>query len=519
MYIVLTAMLALNVAAEVLEAFRVVDSSLMQTLKAVDMQNAQIYSSFEQAYAENPAKVEEWKTKADEVRDKSAEIIQYVHALKDEVIDYSGSAPVNEENPIDDEGFFHEKVDGTMVEVGKEDDLNGPSELMITQKKADELKAKVVEYREFLVSLVSEDDEELKQTILSELDTSDPVKRSKDEGGNKTWESEHFEDKPLVAVITLLSKIQIDIKNAEASIAKYLYSEIDAGSFKFNRLKARVIANSKIVLQGDEYVADVFLAAEDTTQQPVIIINGREVEVKDGKAVYRGNTDNPGVFSWSGLIKYKTPGGIIKTYPFEQEYQVAKPTVTMSATKMNVFYKGLKNPFEVGGGAIPNENLDVTMTNGKVTKVGNNYMIEPSELDPNQTRTKVSVYATIKGQRRLINTTSWRVKQVPDPVAQVNGQSGGNIKKELLRIQDGVLAVLEDFDFDFKYTVTEFTLETTAAGGFINRYPSRSNRFTQEQKQALDRVNINSIVYIGDIKARGDDGSIRDLPPISFKVN
>ena len=148
---------------------------------------------------------------------------------------------------------------------------------------------------------------------------------------------------------------------------------------------------------------------------------------------------------------------------------------------MNVFYRGLKNPFDVGGGAIPNEDLQVEMTNGKVTKAGDAYLIEPTDLDEMGRKTKVSVYATINGSRRLIGTTDWRVKRVPDPVAQINGQSGGDIRKETLQIQDGVLAVLEDFDFEFGYKVTQFTMETTS-GGYTNRYPSNSNRFTTEQK-------------------------------------
>ncbi|MDX8337680.1 gliding motility protein GldM [Draconibacterium sp. IB214405] len=518
MYIVLTAMLALNVAAEVLEAFRVVDSSLLQTLEAVDVQNKQIYSAFEQAYIENPTKVQEWKDKSDQLRDKSHEMITYVSALKDEVIAYSGEKPVNEDNPMYEEGLYHTKLDGSVVEVAKKDDLNGPSELMITQKRATDLKNAINEYRTFISTLISEDDTELRETILSELRTSDPEKGAKGEGNYTTWESEHFEDKPLIAVMTLLSKIQIDVKNSEAYVAKYLYAEIDEGSFKFNRLGARVIANSNVVLMGDEYKAEVFLAAEDTTQQPVIMINGKEVEVNDGKATFIGNTSQAGKFTWSGLIKYKTPGGIIKSYPFEQEYQVSEPTVTMSATKMNVFYRGLQNPFDVGGGAIPNEDLEVQMTNGKVTKQGDAYLIEPTELDEMGRKTKVSVYATINGSRRLIGTTDWRVKRVPDPVAQIDGKSGGDIRKERLKIQDGILAVLVDFDFEFKYTITQFTMETTGQGGYINRYPANSNRFTPEQKAALERANINSIVYIADIKAVGDDGSTRDLDPISFKI-
>ena len=517
MYIVLTALLALNVAAEVLEAFRVVNSSLLQTLDAVDIQNAQIYLSFEQAYAENPTKVREWKEKSDAVRQQTDDMIHYVSNLKDELVVYSGSKLVNEDNELNGEDYFHVTSEGDTLEIDKVDDLNGPSEFLITQKRAVELRAKIEAYRNFLVETLGDDNEELKNTIIRELGTSDPKANIKEGTEKKSWESEHFEDKPLIAVLTLLSKIQIDVKNAESNVTKYLYSEIDAGSFKFNRLGAIVLPNSNIVLMGDEYKADVILAAEDTTQQPEIIINGRTAEVKDGKATYIGATDKSGFFKWSGLIKYKTPGGIIKSYPFEQEYQVVQPNVTMSASKMNVFYKGLKNPFEVSGGAIPKENLTLTMTNGKATRVGNDYVIEPFELDESAKKTKVTVYADINGERRLIGSTNWRVKKVPDPVAQINGQSGGDIRKEVMEIQDGVLAVLVDFDFEFKYTVTQFTLETSS-GGYTNRIVSRSNRFTPEQKEALKRVSLNSIVYIGEIKAVGDDGTTRDLPPISFKI-
>ena len=517
MYIVLTALLALNVAAEVLEAFKVVDSSLLQTLSAVDMQNAQIYSSFDQAYAENPTKVRDWKQKADDVRQRSTEIITYVSNLKDELVYYSGSKPV-ESGSQNSEKYYHVTINGDTLEIGKVDDLNGPSEFMITQKRADELKQKINDYRDFLVELLGEDNDELKNTILSELNTDAPKGNLKKGNEKQSWESEHFEDKPLIAVLTLLSKIQIDVKNSESNVVKYLYAQIDAGSFKFNSLAARVIANSNVVLMGDEYKAEVFLAAEDTTQQPVIIINGTNAEVKDGKATYIGSTEKPGIFKWSGLIKYKTPGGIIQNYPFEQEYQVAQPNVTMSATKMNVFYKGLNNPFEVSGGAIPNENLDVRITNGTIVKSGDSYIIKPTDLDEQGRKTKVSVYADIGGERRLIGTSDWRVKQVPDPVAQIDGKSGGEIRKEVLAIQQGVMAELEDFDFEFKYTVTQFTLETSAQGGFTNRYPAKGNRFTNEQLEALKRVNVNTWIYIADIKAIGDDGSTRDLKPISFKV-
>src|SRR5680860_878098 len=137
MYIVLTAMLALNVAAEVLEAFRVVDMSLIQTLGAVDMKNAQVYSSFDQAYITNPAKVEEWKQKADEVRAKTSALISYIFDLKEELVRGSGSKPVNEDNPFSAENPYFFTEIGDTLQITKEEDLNTPSEMMITQKRAE----------------------------------------------------------------------------------------------------------------------------------------------------------------------------------------------------------------------------------------------------------------------------------------------------------------------------------------------------------------------------------------------
>jgi gliding motility-associated protein GldM len=259
------------------------------------------------------------------------------------------------------------------------------------------------------------------------------------------------------------------------------------------------------------------LAAEDTTQQPEIMINGRPAEVKDGKAVYKVSTSEPGVFKWNGLIKYKTPDGIFKDYKFEQTYQVTKPSITMSATKMNVFYKGIDNPFDISGG-IPKEDLEIEMENGKYTKSGDTWLIRPTELDEQGKRTKVTVFANVNGTRKIVGTSYWRVKKVPDPVAQVAGLSGGDIRKERLQIEDGIMAILEDFDFDFKYKVTQFEIQTTIAGGYIDRKTSKSNRFTSEQKEQLKRVQLESIVYISNIKAIGDDGSTRDLDPISFKI-
>ena len=286
MYIVLTAMLALNVASEVLEAFRVVDSSLNETLRSVDMKNAQVYASFERAYAENETRVKEWKEKAEYVRQETDTLFSYISGIKEELIRKSGYKPVNEENRIIGSEFYFVTEAGDTLILSKEDDLNVPSEFMITKKNATLLKDEVDKFRNHLITLIGEDDVELRNTISAALDTSDPPVKLREGGERKSWETERFLDKPLVAVLTLLSKIQIDVKNSEANLINYLYAQIDAGSFLFNKLGARVIPNSSVILQGDEYVAEVFMAAEDTTQQPEIFINNQQVQVTEGSVTW-----------------------------------------------------------------------------------------------------------------------------------------------------------------------------------------------------------------------------------------
>jgi len=518
MYIVLTAMLALNVATEILEAFRVVDFSLTQTIKTVNMKNEQVYSSFEQAYAVNATKVEEWKRKADQVREKTDSIITRIWNLKEELIFYSGAKIIEstEDLRVDDFYFVNQKRD--TIRIKKEDDLNAPSEMMIRQNKAEELKNDIIRHKEFLVGMIDENDLQLRETIYLELDTSDPPVKVRQGGERVSWEVQHFDSKPLIAVITLLSKLQIDIINAESHVINYLYAQIDAGSFKFNSLGAQVIAESKVVLQGDEYVAHVFLAAEDTTQSPEILVNGRPLEIVDGKGIYRTKATTPGTFKWDGVIKYRTPQGIFRDYPFEHEYQVTEPSFTVAAEKMNVFYLGVDNPITVNVGSVPKENIRANMTNGRIIERNNNLYVQPESEDLQGRKTAVSLYATIGGEERFMGTTNWRVKSVPDPKAQIAGKSSGNITRSRLLVEDGVAAVLEDFDFDFQYTVTQFDLWIQDAEGYTSNFSSTSNRFTQEQIDQFSQLIPGSIIFIDNIKARGTDNSIRDLDPISFKI-
>lgn len=517
MYIVLTAMLALNVAAEILEAYRVVDNSLLQTLSSVGSKNQQLYASFEQAYAENPAKTKDWKEKADEVKINAAQLVRYISDLKEEIVRASGADPLTADRPLQADDYTFITADDETLIIKKEDDLNTPSTIMIAQGKGSQLKEKIGEYRNFVVSIIDEKDENLRNSIAQELETPSSRFSLKD-GESRTWESLYFENKPLAAVLTILSKLQIDVRNAESNLLNYFFSKIDAGAFKFNKLGAQVIANSNVIMQGEEYKAEIFLAARDTTENPVVIVGSRELPIIDGKGIYQLKTNETGIFKWNGVIKYKTPEGIVKDYPFSQEYQVTAPSATISATKMNVFYRGLANDLEFSVPGVPRENVRVSMTNGRIDERGGKYYAYPAEVDEQGRRTKVSVYAKLGDSERLMGSMDFRVKNVPTPIAQVAGMSGGIITKERLLVEDGVLAVLPEFDFDMKFTITQFEISITGAGGYTNSWPAGNNRFTADQKAQLRNIASGTRFFIENIKAKGDDGTTRDLASISFKI-
>ena len=289
MYLVLTAMLALNVASEVLESFRIVDASLVQTLNNVNRKNEQIYSSFDAAYMLNPTKVKEWKDKSDQVKAKTKELISGITNLKEKLVLASGGVPLKNAEPgfiLSPEEPIIVNVQGDTILIKKEDDLNTPSEIMINKKNAADLKNSIIEYREFLATFLDEDSP-MRENIIKQLDTSDPKMNLKEGGEKKSWEILHFESKPLIAVITLLSKMQIDIQNAETNIISTLYSQIDAASFKFNKLGARILPKSTYVLEGDQFEAEIYLAAEDTTQAPEIFVGNTKLSLREGKGIYK----------------------------------------------------------------------------------------------------------------------------------------------------------------------------------------------------------------------------------------
>ncbi len=525
MYLVLTALLALNVSKEAVEAFKRVDEGLTKTTANFMQKNAVVYSDFDAKAIANPTKAGPWVKIAHSVRGRSNELYDYIQALKVEIVKKA-------------EGENSEALDGTHViteHIKRIDDTNIPSEIMIGSNnngKAFDLKAAIIDYREFLLEQIGEGRPNITSAIQNGLLTED-VSTLK---GKELWETHNFQSLPLVAVVTILSKMQNDVRNAEADALDFFYSQIGAADIRVNKLEP-IVMGSNYVLRGGQYSGKVFIAAMDSTAKPEILVGDyEEVEgpggMKDyrmvgdyetltidenGMGVYNVAANTLGEKTYKGLIKVTAPDGSVINHPFEGNYTVAQPNVVVSPTAMNVFYIGVDNPVDI---SVPGgQNVRANMTNGRIRpgrhpRFRSTFIVQPAR--PGITA-NVTVSAEVNGVRRTFPAVPFRVKDVPDPVAKIGLSKGGNIARNILVAQQGVIAELENFDFDLTFRVTGFKVSINSQGYMIDA-ESSNNRFTAAQKALLNRLRRNQSLLVSDIKAVGPDGRTRNLPPIAFKI-
>ena len=499
MYLFLTAMLAINVSNEVLDAFTIIDNGLEKTVRTFEEKNEVIYGDFKRALDANTTKVKPSWDKAQGIQSKANELYEQIQSYKLDLVKIADGP------------------EGRLDSIVKKDNIDVAAQLMIVGGKGLELKNQVVDYREHILGIIPEKDSLFKQTIADVLNTDNPP-RKKPGDPAYTWESLQFAHIPLVGAVTLLSKLQTDVRTVESDAVKYLFNQIEAESFPFNKLKAQVIAKSNFVLKGDNYEAEVFLAASDTTQNPRITLTGggeiKKFDPNSRRGIYSRTENELGQKSWGGVVYYTTPSGEIKNYPFEAEYIVSEPQVVVSATKMNVFYAGVDNPVSVSAPGFTAANVRATVDNGKLVKTDNGYIARPKVIGK---IANLHVEGKMDGEWRTLRSMEFRVKAIPDPIAMVAGKSGGSINKNLLAVQTGVDAVMKDFDFDLKFKIKSFNVSTQIKG-YTRDERSTSDYFTKAQLKLLKGLRKNQKVYIEDIKAIGPDGTIRNLPTISFRI-
>lgn len=530
MYLVLTALLAMNVSKDILDAFVVINEGLETTNKNFMAKNDVAYAQFESANANDPLKVGKFYTKAKRAKGLADELFLHIEGLKKHLVAVtSGKQGVEE---IEADSLF------LLKNVEMKDNYDIPTGTMIGSEPATpkdgewtavELKSKIDNFQQEMLFLI--EDETERSAMALGLDTDGEYINGS--GQSETWILANFYHLPLAAVVTNLSKIQADIRNAESDIVKALYRNVSADDFKFDTLAAKVIPQSNYVLQGDSFRADVFVAAFSKTQKPRFRVNtnyssgndsaeldfetldSSNVRIADGMAKYTVSASSEGMKEWGGIIQIKGPDGSWRSYNVpKQTYTVAKPALVVSPTAMNVFYRGLDNPVEVSVPGVPTDALKVAMSNGSKSGSNGAFKVRPG----NGQTVMISVSADINGKNTNFGKKEFRVKNVPDPKPYFGGKSGSdNIPRKNLLAAAGIIAKMENFEFDLRFEIISYQVSATVRGNVVEQ-ACRGPALSGDAKKIIGELKSGQKLYLEKIKAKGPDGTIRDLGTIALKI-
>lgn len=491
MYVVLMAMLAMNISNEVLDGFTIVEESLNRTTRNSSAQNDAIYSDFEAQMKANPQKVKEWFDKATAVKQMSDSLYNLAQELKIAIV-----------KEADGE-------DGDINNIERKDDLEAANQVMLSPAtgRGTELRKAIDNFRNRVLKMVP--DEAERKIIEGNLTTTIAAKNNP---YNKAWEEYMFEGMPVAAAVTLLSKLQSDVRYAEGEVLHTLVSNIDVKDIRVNKLSAFVIPNAQTIVRGDKFSAQIVMAAVDTTQQPKIYIGGRQMNLPHN--TYEMVAGRTGDFTLAGYITMQNGNGETIRRDFEQKYTVVDPSATVSADLMNVLYAGYSNPISISVPGVPLNKVSATMSGGTLQPVGpGKYIARPSNVGQDVT---ITVSSTQTGKAQQMGQYTFHVRKLPDPTAYIQMGTdrfrGGALAKASLLGANGIRAAIDDGLLDIEFKVTGF--EAVFFDNMGNAVPmvSEGASFSGRQMDAFRKLSRNKRFYISRISAIGPDGIARKLP-------
>ena len=501
MYLVLTAMLALNVSAAILNGYTQVDDSLHATIDTMQDSNAETYATFKAAWDKNPEKTQEWYDKAMEVKRVSDEFFDYVQKFKDDMVLLADGK----------KAVMNAKVS----EIGKKDDTNIPAQYAINEGHATELKEKINRFRNFLIKFTEEVPgasmfhEEMNRTFVT-----DDGKNA--EGDPVTWENMIFNEMPMCASITILTKLQNDIRHCEGVATRLLLGATDAGDLRVNKFNAYVIPSANYVVKGTKYTAQVILAAIDSTQTPEYYVNGQKL---NSKGVYEVVANTVGVQKITGKIGYMDQQGVMQYLPFEREYTVGEPTATISNTDLNIMYRGYDNPFSISVPGVSAHLLQVKCAQASIQHDGNMWIIRPSADSPDNL--EIEVYATIEGTPTLMGSQLYRVKNLPRPDAyfEINGVPTEDTRVPRAQLINPKNRIVASYGADglvqAKFEITGFQVKLPT-GASIS---VKGDHFDNKALDAIKKLKQGNTVNLMYIKAKGPDGKEIQLRGLPIELN
>jgi gliding motility-associated protein GldM len=506
MYLVLTALLALNVSAEVMNAFFSLDKGLKNSNAIVETTNDQILSNInKQADAYKNDQNEAFRAAAIEADKTTKEFSDYVGKLWQDLFDAAGG-PKDEEHPNMPKRMKDKDITTRMFVLGEGGDSKNPTGVGF------ELEKKINETRAKLLALVDND-----PTLAESI----PLKIEEDwktasEDKKNSWADWKFRQMPVAAVFPLLTKIQADAKASSTTVLNHLFKQVSGEEIKFDAFEAVISATKGYVIKGEKYAADVFLSAYSTSSSgnTQILVNGSSLPVKEGKATYETTASRLGENKYNVEIRVTNPlTQEVKAYKKEFIYEVGERSVAISADMMNVFYIGVENPITVSAAGVSSADVRVSIEGGggKLTGSG-------SKFNVNVNKPTDECFINVSGGG-MNARKQFRVKRIPNPVARLGNKGDGSMGNGEFKVQKGLIAWLDNFDFDAKCNIQGFNLVKVAKRADPVETINPGGSFRGKAADLVRSAKPGDTYYFESVKARcPGDVAGRKINSLVFRI-
>lgn len=496
MYLVLTALLALNVSSEILNAFKTVNKSLENTNITVNKSTETIMASLLEKTKDpsSSTRANIWYPKAQQVQNLSKTVFSYVEDLKNRILREAGGDPNNPEQKF------------------KEDNLDIATRIMIEKGEGPKLLAALGTYKKNVLAIDRSIDSAFKTVLPINLDKP----QSKNKAG-KTWEGAYFHMVPTVAALTILSKFQNDVKTSENRIVQFCHNKVGEVNVVFDSYGAVIGQSSNYLMPGQEIEITAGVGAFSKKAQPTIAVGGTAVPIgEDGAAHIKLASGGIGQHSIPVRITYMNQEtGKLETIEKNVTYTVGQANASIALDEMNVLYVGYDNKVTIAASGGGDDKVQATISGGGGTleRVGGGKYIAKVRSVTDDCKITVSVDGKVAG------VSQFRVRTIPTPVATVGGvASNENMTVGQLRAQTGVGAYIKDFPLNLKYTVTSFTLTADNADGDIDEAPCTGYQWSPKALNMIKNIQPGRMVTIENIRATGPDGRNQKLPGLTYYI-
>lgn len=507
MYLVLTAMLALNVSAEIINAFFSLNKGIKETNGIVSVTNSAIKSGIDSQAETNPTKYGVYKVQADAVTKIVKDFEAYINGVTDQLVKEAGGP--DPKHPEDGRPVRYKDKDVT-------------TRLFLTDGGGKglgaEIEKRINDTRKALLATIT--DEAERKAIESKIALRvDAVPK---DAAAKSWVDLKFKQMPVAAVMPTLTKFVADAKTSETALLNYFMDKVSGRiELKFDKFKVAIAPKKSYLVRGDKFEADVYLAAYSSNpgQNVSINVNGTGLALRDGVGRYETTPNGIGKQTVKATATIFNPATNERTTTEGTfEYEVGEKSVTVSAEKMNVFYVGVDNPIAVSAAGVSTNSLRVSCEGCEsVSKVNDNVY----NVRVNKPGSKANIVVTAEGG--LNAKREFRIKAIPNPAAQlpVNGpfNRGGAIPSGVLQSMDGLMAVLDNFDFDAKCSIQSYVLVHIPRREDPRQSNNSGGNFNADSKRYISAAKPGDQYQIFQIKARcPGDNVARDIGSLSFIV-